>query len=111
MSPNTPILPYRRNHGKKDKVAAVELKFRNVDYNTYPTIWLEKSKQTALMNCTRVWTSAYFMPVFNGKIYRIEVRQTLRFRTITGGRTDRGIDDIDQMVDVPMNALQYVGEI
>jgi len=96
----------------KDKLkVGVEFKFRNVDYNDYPTIWLEEAKQLALVECKAVWDKAYFMPCFNGTLYRIEVLETIGEKRETGGRYDRGIDDIDLMVAIPMDKLERVGKI
>ena len=93
------------------RTAGVEFKFRNIDHGTYPTIWLEESKQVALLECARVWDKAYFMPCFNGVLYRINVQQTLKFKTVMGGRNDRGIDDMDKVVEVPMFKLERVGKL
>lgn len=96
---------------KDRETAGVEFKFRNVDYGDYPTIWLESVKQLALISCKAVWEKAYFMPCFNGVLYRIEVADTLGMPESKGGRTDRGIYDIDLMVEVPMDALTRIGEL
>jgi len=96
----------------KDGVTAgVEFKFRNMDYDQYPNIWLEESKQLALIACLDVWDKAYFMPCLNGVLYRIEVTDTIGAPRTVGGRTDRNIDDIDLMVAVPMDKLTKVGVI
>jgi len=65
----------------------------------------------ALLECARVWDKAYFMPCFNGVLYRINVQQTLKFKTVMGGRKDRGIDDMDKVVEVPMFKLEKVGKL
>lgn len=96
---------------KGPMTAGVEFKFRNADYNDYPDIWLEEAKQVALISCKEVWNKAYFMPCFNGELYRIEVVETLGAPRTTGGRTDRNIDDIDLMVAVPMDKLERLGKI
>ena len=92
--------------------AGLEFKFRNVDYDQYPNIWLEESKQLALISCKDVWSAAYFCPVFNGVLYRVEVLDTIGCDRVTGGRTDRGrLDDIDLMVAVPMDKLEKIGRV
>jgi len=96
---------------KVSKVAGVEFKFRNVNYDDYPDIWLEESKQLALVSCKDVWDKAYFMPCFNGELYMIEVVDTLECSIIKGGRTDRDIDDIDQMVAIDMDKLKKIGRV
>lgn len=96
---------------KPDRIGAVEFKFRTVDYNHYPDIWLEDHKQTALIACKGVWDKAYFMPCFNGVLYMIEVADTLGCQTVYGGRYDRGLDDNDTMAAVPMSKLIKVGKI
>lgn len=96
---------------KPTKVAGVEFKFRNIDYMEYPDIWLEESKQVALMSCKAVWDKAYFMPSFNGVLYSIEVDKTLDCHRVMGGRNDRGIDDRDWMVSINMDMLSKVGKL
>ena len=96
---------------KDDKVAGVEFKFRKVPFQEYPTIWLEEAKQVALIECKEVWDKAYFMPVFNGELFRIEVGDTLGHPRTVGGRYDRQANDIDNMVDIPMSNLERMGRI
>lgn len=96
---------------KPDKTCGVEFKFRKMDYGQYPNVWMEVSKQIALRSCLDVWDRAYFMPCLNGTLYMIDILNTIGGLVVEGGRIDRSYNDMDYMVEVPMELLTKVGKI
>jgi hypothetical protein len=93
------------------RVAAhVEIKRRYVSASTYPTVFLEESKRTALLVATdRLRGHGIFVVRYDDGIRWVDVARTIGLPVIRAGRVDRGLrEDIDPCVDVPVELLRRI---